>query len=83
MNVELTVVSSRGQVVIPKRIRERLGLKEGVPLAVTENENVIMLQKMEFPSFDRLVFESRRFAKDKGLTPADVGKAVSKVRGRR
>ena len=83
MNVELTVVSSRGQVVIPKSIRERLGLKEGVPLAVTENQNVIMLQKMEFPSFDKLVSESRKFAKEKNILPSDVGKAIAKVRGRR
>lgn len=83
MNVELTVVSSRGQVVIPKSIRERLGLKEGVPLAVTENKNVIMLQKMEFPRFNKMVSESRKFAKDKNITHADVGKAIANVRGRR
>ena len=83
MNVELTVVSSRGQVVIPKNIRERMGLKEGMPLAVTENQNIIMLQKMEFPSFDRMISESRKFAKEKNITPADVGKAIAKVRGRR
>ena len=83
MNVELTVVSSRGQVVIPKNIRERLGLKEGIPLAVTENQNVIMLQKMEFPSFDNLVSESRKFVKEKNITPPDLGKAIAKVRNRR
>jgi len=83
MNVELTVVSSRGQVVIPKNIRERLGLKEGVPLAVTENQNVIMLQKMEFPSFDTMISDGRRFAKEKNITSSDVGKAIAKVRGRK
>jgi antitoxin PrlF len=83
MNVELTVVSSRGQVVIPKNIRERLGLKEGVPLAVTEDRNVIMLQKMEFPSFENLVSESRKFAKDRKLASADVGRAIAKVRATR
>jgi AbrB family looped-hinge helix DNA binding protein len=80
MNVELTVVSSRGQVVIPKNIRERLGLKEGVPLAVTEDQNIIMLQKMEFPSFDKMISESRKLAKNKGIKTSDVDEIIAKAR---
>ena len=82
MNVELTVVSSRGQVVIPKNIRDRLGLKEGVPLAVTEDRNIIMLKKMEFPSFDEMASEGRRFSKKKNIRTSDVDKAIAKVRNK-
>jgi AbrB family looped-hinge helix DNA binding protein len=85
MNVELTKVSSRGQVVIPQRIREKLGLAEGMPLAVTEQGNCVIFQKMEFPKFDlkAMLSESHKFAKQKGIQPSDLEKAINKVRARR
>ena len=85
MDVELSKVSSRGQVVIPQRIREKLGLAEGMPLAVTERGNCIIFQKMEFPKFDlkTMLSESHRFAKQKGIQPSDLENVISKVRARK
>lgn len=39
-----TRISERGQVVIPKPIRERLGLKRGQVLEVEEAEGAIVLR---------------------------------------
>jgi AbrB family looped-hinge helix DNA binding protein len=85
MNVELTKVSSRGQVVIPQRIRERLGLAEGMPLAVTEQGNCVILQKMEFPKFDlkAMLSDGQKFAKQKGIKPSDLENTLRKVRERK
>lgn len=45
--VETTRVSERGQVVIPKDIRDRLGLNVGSKLVILATEDTIILQKAE------------------------------------
>lgn len=41
-----SIVGERGQIVIPKQIRERLGLEKGMVLEVetTKDDNVILLK---------------------------------------
>jgi AbrB family looped-hinge helix DNA binding protein len=46
-NLELTVVSSKGQLVLPKDIRDKMHIKEGSVLAVTA-----------YPEKDVLVFKT-------------------------
>ncbi|HYM13769.1 MAG TPA: AbrB/MazE/SpoVT family DNA-binding domain-containing protein [Bryobacterales bacterium] len=41
-----TKVSSKGQITLPKAIREQLGIAEGTELAVTVEDGTIQLQKM-------------------------------------
>jgi AbrB family looped-hinge helix DNA binding protein len=50
MNIDITKMSSKGQVVIPGDIREKLGLSEGEILAVSFKENMIVLKKIENPT---------------------------------
>jgi AbrB family looped-hinge helix DNA binding protein len=49
MNMELTKLSSKGQIVIPGSIREKLKLNEGEFLIVSAKDNIIMLKKIENP----------------------------------
>ena len=49
MTIELTRVSSKGQVVIPFDIRRRIGLKDGETLAVSTKDNLIVLKKIDDP----------------------------------
>jgi len=49
MEIELTKVSSRGQVVIPQRVRERLRIKEGETLAVSAENDLVVLKKISNP----------------------------------
>jgi len=46
-DVEFTKASSKGQVVIPTKIRKELGIREGSILAVTAREDMIVLKKVE------------------------------------
>lgn len=39
MNIEVSRITSKGQITIPKAIRERLNLSEGDKLAFIEDEN--------------------------------------------
>jgi len=60
--IEVTSISSRGQVVIPRGIRERLHLYEGEKFVVLGEEDTIILKKLEVPSFrgfDKLLKKTR------------------------
>ena len=54
MNIELTKLSSKGQVVIPSSVRDMLGMKEGETLAVTTRDDLIVLKKVVNPLEDDL-----------------------------
>jgi len=45
--IDMTKVSDKGQVVIPKEIRDRLGFKEGSKLLVIATEDAVVLQRIE------------------------------------
>lgn len=78
-----TTLSSKGQVVIPEAIRERLGLKTGAQFVVVADRDVVILKVLEAPAlseFAALAAKARRAAKASRLTPADVPRAIAKVR---
>lgn len=81
--LEVTSLSSRGQLVIPQEVRDRLHLHEGEKFIVIAEEDTIILKKLEVPSFkslDKLLKKTRDFAKKKGLKPHDVEEAIERVR---
>jgi len=49
MEIGLTRISSKGQVVIPLGVRERLQIKEGETLAVSAEDDLIVLKKVSNP----------------------------------
>ena len=78
-----TTLSSKGQVVIPEEIRVRLGLKVGAQFVVVADRDVVIFKVLDPPAlseFTSLVAQARQAAKRAGLRPADVAKAVAKVR---
>ena len=81
-----TKLSSKGQVVIPEEIRERLGLKEGTQFVVVGDRDVVILKSIAPPAmdeFDELVRRARSAARKAGMKPADVRRAVSRARSAR
>ena len=44
---ELTRISSRGQIVIPQKIREQLGIQEGSVIAIDTTKDIMILKKVE------------------------------------
>jgi AbrB family looped-hinge helix DNA binding protein len=78
-----TTLSSKGQVVIPEAIRERLGLKPGTKFVVIADGDVVMFKVLGPPSmreFSALLKRGREVAKKTGLRRSDITKAVAKVR---
>jgi AbrB family looped-hinge helix DNA binding protein len=45
--MEFTKASSKGQIVIPTRIRKKLDIREGSVLAVAAEKGMIVLKKVE------------------------------------
>jgi len=81
-----TRLSSKGQVVIPEDVRNRLGLETGAQFVVVGEGDVVILKVISPPpkaEFQALVSEARRAARKAGLRSADVKAAVKKARGRK
>ena len=82
-NIEITSISSRGQVVIPQSLRDKLKIREGEKFFVIGEDNTIVLRKLEMPSFkgfDKLLAKTREFARKNELKESDVEQAVKKAR---
>ena len=81
-----TRMSSKGQVVIPEEIRDRLGLQSGTQFVVVGDRDVVILKAISAPSmkeFDNLIVQARQQARKSGLRRLDVDAAVARVRGRK
>jgi AbrB family looped-hinge helix DNA binding protein len=81
--IETTKMSSKGQIVIPEEIRDRLGLKNGDKFLVMGEKDIVILKTLAKPSladFDDLIKKARKQAKSAGLKKSDIGKAVVKSR---
>lgn len=78
-------MSSRGQVVVPERIRTELGLEPGTEFVVVAKGDALVLQRIAAPSweeFDDLIREARRQARTAGLTRHHVKEAIAQARRR-
>jgi len=83
---DVTKMSSRGQIVIPQELRDRMNLEEGSKFAVVGMEDTIILKKLEPPKwedFDKAISNLRKFGKEKGITEKKVNKAIHDIRRRR
>ena len=81
--IEITSMSSRGQIVIPLDIREQLGLRKGEKFIVIGEDDTVILKKVEMPSFksfNKLLERTQKFAKNKGIKKEDVEDAIKRVR---
>lgn len=83
--LEVTSLSSRGQLVIPQGVRDRLKLHEGEKFIVMGEGDTLILKKIEIPAFkgfDKLLKKTRDFVKVQEIKPEEVDKAVKRARSR-
>jgi len=66
MSTHRTVISSKGQVIIPAEMRERYGLKKGTPATWTEERGRLILT----PITMQRIREIRGFLKPKPGEPS-------------
>lgn len=81
-----TKLSSKGQVVIPEEVRNRLHLKEGTQFVVIGEGDAVVLKAIAAPKmsdFESLLDQAQRSAKKAGLKKSDIDEAIASVRADR
>ena len=80
---EVTAVSSKGQVVLPKAIRDSLSLIAGAKLMVLcDGENILLkpIRKPDISEFRGMMDQAAKWAADVGMTEDDITDAIREVR---
>ena len=83
--IEITSLSSRGQIVIPQGLRDKLNLHEGEKFVVIGEADTIILKKFEVPSFkgfENLLKKTRKFAREKPIKLEDIESTIKRVRSK-
>jgi AbrB family looped-hinge helix DNA binding protein len=83
--VSTTKMSSKGQIVIPEDVRNRLGLKTGSQFIVLGDRDVVILKSLTPPSMDEfndLISIARKQAQDVNLKKSDITLAIKNARAR-
>lgn len=65
MEQDFTVMSVRGQVVIPKEIRKKMKLRPKDRLVVYEEADTIIMKKLDLPKLKEMWKEIGKIAKDR------------------
>ncbi len=84
-SVATTRLSSKGQVVIPEEVRNRLGLKTGDQFVVVGEDDAVILKSITPPSmrdFDAVIEKAREQARAARMKRSDIAKAIARVRRR-
>ncbi len=81
--VTITKISSKGQVVIPLEIREKMNLEEGNILIISENDDSICMKRIELPkikSWKEAAKPFRDAAKKSNFSNDDLKKLIEESR---
>jgi AbrB family looped-hinge helix DNA binding protein len=87
MEQEVTVIGERGQVVIPKEVRMKLGLEPKTKLLVIRRGNVVVMKKLDLEQERReleTVFKrvDRRIEKYGEMTEEEIDQLIHNYRSR-
>jgi len=82
---EITVMGERGQVVIPKEVRQRLKLAPKTKFLVVAHDDTVMLKKLAIPKireeFEKLVEKiNKRIAEHGELTEKEIAEEIRALR---
>ncbi len=77
---EVTTVTSRGQITIPSRLRERFGLETGTKLMVVPTDYGLVLKKIDLPSVEEFQRRVEDRADDVALSMDEIDRLVHDAR---
>ena len=81
---EVTRVSSKGQIVLPKRYRDEMGIKDGDYVSIYDvADGILILEKMKPSRLEELSADLRHEAKRRGFSRRDLVSAIKAVRAER
>jgi len=73
---DMVKVSSKGQIIIPKELRERLGVRTGEKLLVLSRDGEILLRKTQGISIEEIAGKIEKQTKQEGI---DVDRLVDEA----
>lgn len=79
----ITVMSTKGQIVLPKKIRTALNLNAGTQFVVfSDNDNILLkpIKEPKLAEFEAVLNKFQNWAKEVGMTGVDIDEAVKAVR---
>lgn len=79
----ITAMSTRGQIVIPKKIRTALKLDASTQFIVFSDKENILLKPIKEPKlsdFEQLLSKAQKFALENGMQETDIAEAIKSVR---
>jgi AbrB family looped-hinge helix DNA binding protein len=84
-NLDIAIVSSKGQVVIPQALREKLGIKPKTKLMVYGFEDAIVMKKIDLPDIRKeleTIYKKvdENLAKFGELPEEEIGEIIQKYR---
>jgi len=80
LEASITKVSSKGQVVIPIKVREAANIKEGEKLLTIALGDTIILKKISDKTFEETVKSVWSRVRQIGLTEEDVNVIIQEAR---
>ncbi len=84
MEVELTRISEKGQIVIPASLRKEMGIEKSDQFLIFGENSTIVLKKVEKAamqkSFDELTKPLHKAIAESGLTREDLKQVIKDVR---
>ncbi len=86
MSADILTVSSKGQVVLPAKLRKELSIQSGDKLAIYTFGDVIMLKRIQMPTaeeFRARLDEAQAWAKSVSYQESDTGDVAKSVRAKR
>lgn len=87
MSIEITKMTSKGQVVIPQDIRESKGLVDGEKFLVYDIDDSIILKRVknlekakDREEFDKVFKSMWKTSKARGVTKKDIARQIKDYR---
>ncbi len=85
MQVELTRISEKGQIVIPSSLRKEMKIKKSDQFMIFGEAGTVILKKIVLTpaikkTFDQIAKPLHQAAKQAGLTKEDIIKALKDIR---
>jgi antitoxin PrlF len=79
-NSRMIRVSSKGQIVLPKSLREKAGIGDGDFIYIEEIDGILLIEKPAPSRLSELSGRLRKEAAEQNFTKQDLEAAISEIR---
>ncbi len=83
---EVVTISSKGQIVIPKEIRETMGIVKGEKFVIISDKDAILLKKLKDSDLKKKMYKLLDYFSDQfeeaGITKSEIEKEIAEERRR-